>query len=246
MNQDRPGGAERETLRDIAAGYGMTEGPSLRVGLTGASGLVGKRFRALLAAAGHKTVSLVRREAQGGEVFWDPEAGRLNPASLRGLDALVHLAGENVASGRWNRRRKTAILESRVKGTELLASALAELDAPPGVFVSASAVGFYGTDREGAVTEASDPGRGFPRRGLRRLGSRRGVRPPDGDPRGPPPHRDGALEGGGRPGPHDPRFSDGARRTGGKRPSTCELDPPGRSCLASSGARSASRISRVR
>ncbi|MGG2309863.1 NAD-dependent epimerase/dehydratase family protein, partial [Salmonella enterica] len=89
---------------------------------------------------------LVRHQGsfQETQIPWDIEAGKLNPQDLEGIDAVVHLAGENIASGRWTEERKRRILDSRVKGTRLLAETLAKMENPPKVFVSASAVGYYG------------------------------------------------------------------------------------------------------
>jgi hypothetical protein len=94
-------------------------------------------------------------------VRWDPERGEVDAAGLEGLDAVVHLAGENVGSGRWTAARKAAIRDSRVKGTRLLCEALAGLVRPPETLVSASAVGYYGDRGEEVLTEESPPGAGF-------------------------------------------------------------------------------------
>jgi uncharacterized protein (TIGR01777 family) len=94
-------------------------------------------------------------------VRWDPEKGEVDAAGLEGLDAAVHLAGENVGSGRWTAARKAAIRDSRVKGTRLLCEALAGLARPPETLVCASAVGYYGDRGEEVLTEESPPGAGF-------------------------------------------------------------------------------------
>jgi uncharacterized protein (TIGR01777 family) len=131
---------------------------------------VGGAVSAVLRAQGHEVVRLVRRlpaappaEPAGGPdaVPWDPAAGRFEAGRLAGCAAVVHLAGENIAAGRWTARRKARIRSSRVDGTALLARGLAGLAAPPPVLVAASAVGYYG-DRPGEkLTEESPPGRGF-------------------------------------------------------------------------------------
>ena len=100
-------------------------------------------------------------QSKRGGIRWDPEAGEIDPGSLEGFDAVVHLAGENIAGGRWNEARKQRILESRVKGTQLLAGALAKLKNPPKVFACASAVGFYGDRGDEALDETSAAGQGF-------------------------------------------------------------------------------------
>lgn len=96
-----------------------------------------------------------------GEVHWDPLAGRLDHERLEGIDAVVHLAGENVASGRWNAARRQRIRASRVEGTRLLAASLGQMQRPPTIAVCASAIGYYGNRRDEVMTEESGPGTGF-------------------------------------------------------------------------------------
>jgi uncharacterized protein (TIGR01777 family) len=95
------------------------------------------------------------------EIEWHPNEGRIDAAALEGLDAVVHLAGESIASGRWTDEKKRAIRDSRVKGTALLSDALARLTHPPTVFVSASAIGYYGDRGDELLTETSAPGKDF-------------------------------------------------------------------------------------
>ena len=134
----------------------------MKILITGSTGLVGSALVSHLAAHGHRPLHMVRRPPRGAdEIRWDIEAGTLDPSSLEGLDAVVHLAGENIASGRWTEERKRRILQSRVLGTRLLARSLARLDTPPGVLVSVSAVGYYGDRGEEALDEESGPGTGF-------------------------------------------------------------------------------------
>ena len=131
--------------------------------VSGASGLVGGALVAALEVAGVRVVRLVRRRPAPGEsdVGWDPASGTIDARGLEGADAVVHLAGESIAAGRWTPARKDAIRRSRVDGTRLLAETLARLSRPPGVLVSASAVGYYGSRGDEALTEASAPGTGF-------------------------------------------------------------------------------------
>ncbi|HEV8456034.1 MAG TPA: TIGR01777 family oxidoreductase [Gemmatimonadales bacterium] len=131
--------------------------------MTGASGLLGSAVRRRLEAAGHRVSRLVRRTAGPGEISWDPAAGSLNPAALEGIDAVVHLSGENVGA-RWTTARKARIRSSRVASTRLLSETLAGLQRPPQVMVSASAVGIYGNRGDEVLTEESplgDPDRDF-------------------------------------------------------------------------------------
>jgi len=135
----------------------------MRVSITGSTGLVGSEVVSVLSAEGHEVVRLVRREPAPGEkaVRWNPAQGEVDAAGLEGFDAVLHLAGENVGSGRWTAARKAAIRDSRVNGTRLLCDALAGLARPPKTLVCASAIGYYG-DRGGeSLTEESSPGTGF-------------------------------------------------------------------------------------
>jgi len=135
----------------------------MRVAVSGSTGLVGSEVVTVLSAGGHEVVRLVRRTPAPGEkaVRWDPEKGEVSAAGLEGFDAVLHLAGENIASGRWTAARKAAIRDSRVRGTRFLCDALAGLARPPKTFVCASAVGYYGDRGEELLTEESSPGAGF-------------------------------------------------------------------------------------
>jgi len=135
----------------------------MKVLVTGSGGLVGSALVSQLESDGHTVARLVRSKRGAGEaqVLWDPQAGAIDSASLEGLDAVVHLAGESIAGGRWTAARKARILESRVKGTSLLAETLAGLRERPKVLVSASAVGYYGDRGEEALREENASGSGF-------------------------------------------------------------------------------------
>lgn len=143
----------------------MTTPPQdrLTVAVTGASGLIGSALVRSLRQDGHRVLRLVRsRPGEGGdEVFWDPARGEIDAAALEGVDAVVHLAGENVGEGPWTAERKRRILESRVKGTRLVAEAVAGLPRPPRVLVSASGTGYYGSRGDERLDEDSGPGTGF-------------------------------------------------------------------------------------
>jgi uncharacterized protein (TIGR01777 family) len=130
--------------------------------LTGASGLVGSAVIPVLAAAGHQTTRLVRSPPRSEEEMqWDPLTGIRDLARLEGRDAVIHLAGENIAAGRWTEEQKRRIRDSRVQGTQTLCQALAQLALPPKVLVSASAMGYYGDRGAEILHEESPPGRGF-------------------------------------------------------------------------------------
>ena len=134
----------------------------MRILVSGSHGLVGKALIRSLTSDGHEVVRLVRGKPSGAaEIEWHPNEGRIDAAALEGLDAVVHLAGESIASGRWSDEKKRAIRDSRVKGTALLSDALARLTRPPSAFVSASAIGYYGDRGDELLTETSAPGKDF-------------------------------------------------------------------------------------
>jgi uncharacterized protein (TIGR01777 family) len=135
----------------------------MKILVTGASGFIGSALVPFLTTGGHSVTRLVRREPDGkrGEIRWDPDGGILDARGLEGHDAVVHLAGEGVATGLWTRARKARILESRARGTSLLAETLAGLTRKPGVLLSASAVGYYGSRGDEVLREDGPPGTGF-------------------------------------------------------------------------------------
>ena len=117
----------------------------LRIAITGSSGLIGSALAALLRMGGHTVFRLVRRKPVGdGEIYWNVRAKEIDEKALEGLDAVVHLAGENLMAVRWTEAKKRRIRDSRIDGTTLLARALGSLAQPPAVFVSSSAIGIYG------------------------------------------------------------------------------------------------------
>jgi hypothetical protein len=136
--------------------------PPLRVAISGASGLIGQQLAAFLSAGGHDVLRIVRgRKAREGEIAWNPASERIDHESLEDLDAVVHLAGENIAAGRWTAHRKAEILASRVLGTKLLAEAISVLRTPPRVLLTASAIGYYGNRGVTTLDESAGPGSGF-------------------------------------------------------------------------------------
>jgi uncharacterized protein (TIGR01777 family) len=130
--------------------------------VTGASGLIGTALVSSLASSGHEVTRLVRGQppSEGKTARWDPMAGTLETAAIEGVDAVVHLAGENIAE-RWTSAKKAQIRDSRVKGTQLLCETLTRLSSPPKTLVSASAIGYYGDRGDAILTEDSPPGQGF-------------------------------------------------------------------------------------
>ena len=132
--------------------------------VTGSSGFIGSALLPALVAAGHRPIRAVRGDTtpRGVDaIAWDPDAGTLDAASLEGLGAVVNLAGAGIGDRRWTSERKRTILESRTKGTRLLAERLASLNRPPLAFVTGSAVGYYGVRGDEVLTEASTPGTDF-------------------------------------------------------------------------------------
>lgn len=133
----------------------------MKILVAGSSGLIGTALCSRLEREGHEVVRLVRREPAQGELRWDPDAGELEQEAIEGIEAAVHLGGRNIASGRWTASVKEQLRQSRVQTTQLLATRLAELAAPPRVLVCASAVGIYGHRRDEELDEESDTGEGF-------------------------------------------------------------------------------------
>jgi uncharacterized protein (TIGR01777 family) len=135
----------------------------VRILIAGGSGFLGHKLAAKLAAEGHGVQTLTRRAGRTpDQITWNPDgsAGTL-PAHLEGADAIVNLAGENLAEGRWTAARKEALVSSRVLSTRTLARAITACAQPPRVFVSASAVGYYGPHGDEPVTEATPAGSDF-------------------------------------------------------------------------------------
>ena len=134
----------------------------MKVLISGASGLIGSALADSLSAGGHDVVRLVRTQqtARAGEIAWQPENRWIDAPRLEGIDAVVHLAGENIAR-RWTKRRKARIRESRVRGTTLLAEALARAGQKPRCLISASAIGYYGDRGDELLDERSEIGSGF-------------------------------------------------------------------------------------
>ena len=133
------------------------------VAISGATGLVGTALHGLLTSEGKSVSAISRREGGTYEdsIIWDPESGLANPARLESIDAVVHLAGENIAGGRWNDTVKRKIRNSRVHGTRNLVKSIAAVEKRPKVLVCASAIGFYGDRGAQEMNETSAAGKGF-------------------------------------------------------------------------------------
>jgi uncharacterized protein len=133
---------------------------SMRVAITGATGLIGGALAASLEREGHRVHRITRSADEAGpdDVVWDPAAGTIEASKLEGVDAVVHLAGEPIGSSRWTDQTKRRIRASRVQGTDLIARTVAGLEARPQVLVSGSAVGYYGDRGDEPLTEDSPAG----------------------------------------------------------------------------------------
>ncbi len=123
--------------------------------------MIGSALVESLTANGHAVIKLLRDESPGNTPFWEPENSVINMAGVTDIDAVIHLAGEPVAEGRWNSNRKARILKSRVAGTRLITEFFAKSDPKPKVVITASGVGFYGDCGEDMVDEKSGRGKGF-------------------------------------------------------------------------------------
>ena len=134
----------------------------MQVGITGASGLIGRALAESLRSDGHTVRPLVRRPSDDpGAVHWDPAGGTIDAAALEGVDAVVNLAGAGIGDKRWSEDRKRELHDSRTRSTDLLARTLAGLARPPAVLLSGSAIGFYGSRGDDVLTEVSAPGDDF-------------------------------------------------------------------------------------
>jgi len=137
--------------------------PRLTVAITGSTGLIGSNLRSFLSTGGHRVVRLLRDRRRLGQdgIFWNPDTGEIDKDGLAGVDAVVHLSGLSLASGRWTEARKKVLVESRVRSTDLIARTLARMARGPRTLVCASAVGFYGNRGDERLDESSSPGKGF-------------------------------------------------------------------------------------
>jgi len=132
-----------------------------KVLVAGASGLVGSALVPALIADGKQVTRLVRSSPREGELEWHPNHDEIDTATLDGFDAIINLAGENIAGGRWTDAQKRKIRDSRVNGTHLLSEAMAKLARKPRIFLCASATGFYGDRGDEILDEESESGGGF-------------------------------------------------------------------------------------
>ena len=133
----------------------------MKILVAGASGLVGSALIPVLESEGTEITRLVRSSPKANEIEWHPNQGQIDAARLEGFDAIINLAGENIAEGRWTDEKKRKIRDSRVNGTHLLSEAIAKLATKPRAFLCASATGFYGDRGDEILDETSESGGGF-------------------------------------------------------------------------------------
>jgi len=133
----------------------------MKVAVTGSSGLIGSSLVSFLSQKGVTVSKILRENAKDNEISWKPEGGDWDSAFAGGIDGIVHLAGENIASGRWTKVKKEKIRNSRIEGTKRLCEHILKLPNPPSVFVCASAIGYYGDRGMEFLNETSSRGSGF-------------------------------------------------------------------------------------
>jgi uncharacterized protein len=149
------------THDDLLRHAKFADRPRMRIAITGASGVVGTHLEPFLTTAGHAVLRLIRGTAMTeSDVAWDPASGRLDVTKLQGIDAIIHLAGRNIAV-RWNEKNRKEIWESRVTATEKLCRTLAAMSNPPKTLICASGIGYYGNRGDEVLAEISAPGSGF-------------------------------------------------------------------------------------
>ena len=151
----------QRTVADLNTHMKHKDQGTMHIAITGASGLVGKELTPLLTTGGHEVSRLVRRTPNEGEIRWDPQASTFDASALDGVDAVVHLAGKNIASNRWNAKVKAEIRDSRVGPTRALCEGLARMQNPPKTLVCASAIGFYGDRGDQTLNESAAAGEGY-------------------------------------------------------------------------------------
>lgn len=134
----------------------------MKILISGSHGFIGSAVHKSLTRQGHSLLRLIRLRqiAKSDEIFWNLPDGYIDHSKLAGLDAVVHLAGENIL-GRWNEKKKQAIYDSRVKGTGFLSQTLAAMEQKPRVLICASAIGYYGDRDEHECIESAGAGEGF-------------------------------------------------------------------------------------
>jgi uncharacterized protein len=152
----------RKTIDDLACHQRYRKQPRMKVVITGGSGLIGQELQSLLSTGGHEPIVLTRKAAtRDHHRQWDPNAAEFDPEWFAGADAVIHLAGENIAGQRWTSTFKDRLWKSRIDVTDKLVSVLALMNAPPKTLISASAIGWYGDRGDELVGENAPAGAGY-------------------------------------------------------------------------------------
>jgi len=153
----------RITQQDLALHLSENAVEPMTILISGAGGVIGSALVPFLTTGGHRVIRLVRRKPDnsGDEIFWNPYSGELCLDKINKIDAAIHLAGDHIGSGRWTDQKKNLIIQSRIKGTALIAEKLAALDKPPRVVICASAIGYYGDRGNEILDENHGPGNDF-------------------------------------------------------------------------------------
>lgn len=152
----------RRTMQDLERHEAFASQPRQRIAITGSTGLIGTALKAFLTTGGHTVLPVVRHKpVDEGSIYWKPSSGEIDAEAFEGVDVVIHLAGAGVADKRWDDAHKKLVLESRTQGTRLLAQTLAGLKKKPRVFLSASAIGYYGDRGDELLTEQSSTGQDF-------------------------------------------------------------------------------------
>ncbi|EDY81627.1 conserved hypothetical protein TIGR01777, putative [Verrucomicrobiia bacterium DG1235] len=149
------------TKKDLELKAALPHFRPMKIAITGGSGFLGTQLSALLNSQGHEVFVVTRSKRRESDIRWDPHKGEIELSRMEGLDAVIHLAGESLTSGRWNEERKRRLWSSRVDSTAFLADVFLRLEKPPGVFLSGSGIGFYGSETETVFAEGSRRGEGF-------------------------------------------------------------------------------------
>lgn len=137
---------------------------NLSIAIAGSSGLIGQALVHALRLRGCQVKQLIRSHPQkdtSKEVYWNPISGHIERVGLEGVDVVINLAGANIGDKRWSPAQKDLLFQSRIKSTILLSKTIAKLKKPPGLFLSASAIGYYGNNLETELDESSPAGEGF-------------------------------------------------------------------------------------
>jgi len=149
--------------RDLNLHQQFSDLKPLKILISGGGGIIGSALIPFLTTGGHQVIRLVRNRTQTNkkQVFWDPVQGLIDKAAIKDIDVVIHLAGENIGEGRWTPNKKKRIIDSRINSTKLLIDLMKGLPNKPRVFLSASAIGYYGNRQEQVLTEGDQVGQDF-------------------------------------------------------------------------------------